>query len=264
MTDSIDRFSSRVENYVRYRPGYPGEVVDLLTTECGLTPESVVADLGSGTGILSELFLRHGNMVYAVEPNREMRSAAEQLLRGYANFMSVDGKAEATSLADDSVDFVSAGQSFHWFEQEEARREFVRILKPEGWVILIWNERRLYSTPFLRAYEELFLKYGTDYEQVRHENVYENIASFFAPEGVRAATFDNFQTLSFDGLQGRAFSASYTPEPGQSNYGPMLEELIQIFQSHQEDGKVTIEYDTKMYYGHLRRLIEAGMRKPEK
>src|SRR5207244_2075989 len=254
MTDSINRFSSRVENYVLYRPGYPGEVVDLLTTECGLTRDSVVADLGSGTGILSELFLRHGNMVYAVEPNREMRAAAERLLSGYVNFISVDGKAEATSLAGDNVEFVIVGQAFHWCEQENARLEFVRILKPQGWVILIWNERRLYSTPFLRAYEEMFLKYGTDYEQVRHENVYKNIASFFAPEGFRAATFDNFQTFSFDGLQGRAFSASYTPDPGHSNYGPMLEELIQIFQSYQEDGKVTIEYDTKVYYGHLRTI----------
>ena len=254
MTDSINRFSSRVENYVRHRPGYPGEVVDLLTTECGLTLESVVADLGSGTGILSELFLRHGNPVYGVEPNREMRAAAERFLEDYADFHSIDGKAEATSLAADSVDFVIAGQAFHWFEQEKARREFIRILKPEGWVVLIWNQRRLYSTPFLRAYEELFLRYGTDYEQVRHENVYEDIASFFAPEGFRAATFDNFQTLDFDGLQGRAFSASYTPEPGHSNYGSMLEELVQIFQRHQEDGKVTIEYDTKIYYGHLRTI----------
>jgi len=211
MTDSVNRFSSRVENYVRHRPGYPVEVVDLLVTECGLTPESVVADLGSGTGILSELFLRHGNPVYGVEPNREMRAAAERLLKDYADFHSIDGKAEATSLADDSVDLVIAGQAFHWFEQERARREFLRILKPEGWVILIWNQRRLYSTPFLRAYEELFLKYGTDYEQVRHENVYEDIASFFAPEGFRAATFDNFQTLDFDGLQGRAFRPLILP-----------------------------------------------------
>jgi SAM-dependent methyltransferase len=254
MADSIKRFSSRVENYIKYRPGYPGEIINLLASQCALTPESVIADIGSGTGILSELFLQHGNRVYGVEPNREMHAAAEQYLKGYAYFTSIDGKAEATMLADDSVDFVIAGQAFHWFDQEKARREFVRILKPEGWVILIWNERRLSSTPFLRAYEELFLKYGTDYEQVRHENVYEDIASFFAPGGFRAATFDNFQTLDFDGLQGRAVSASYTPEPGHSNYGPMLEELVQIFQSHQEDGKVTIEYDTKIYYGHLRAI----------
>jgi ubiquinone/menaquinone biosynthesis C-methylase UbiE len=253
MADSINRFSSRVENYIKYRPRYPREVIKLLTAECGLTPSSIIADVGSGTGILSELFLRHGNTVYAVEPNREMRAAAERLLKDYANFTSIDGKAEATTLPSDSMDFVTAGQAFHWFDQEKARKEFVRILKLEGWVLLLWNERRLDSTPFLRAYEELFLKYGTDYERVRHENVYENIASFFAPGGFREATFENYQRVDFDGLEGRTLSASYTPEPGHPHYDQMLEELSSIFANEQKDGKVTIEYDTRLYYGQLDR-----------
>ena len=251
MLDSIDRFSSRVENYVKYRPGYPREIIDLLVAECGLTPESIVADVGSGTGILSELFLRHGNRVYGVEPNREMREAAERLLKAHANFKSIAGKAEATTLDDQSVDFVIAGQAFHWFDQETARKEFTRILQPQGWVVLIWNERRLDSTPFLRAYEDLLLKYGTDYERVRHENVYEDIASFFAPESFKFANFDNFQTFDFEGLKGRAFSASYTPEPGQPGFEPMLDQLLAIFSTHQKSGKVAIEYDTRIYYGHL-------------
>lgn len=251
MSDPVKRFSSRVENYVRYRPGYPREIIDLLAAECRLTTDSTVADVGSGTGILSELFLQHGNRVYGVEPNREMRKAAERLLEAHADFTSIDGRAEATTLFERSIDMVAAGQAFHWFDLEKARQEFVRILQPEGWVVLIWNERRLDSSGFLRAYEDLLLKYATDYAAVRHENVYEEIASFFAPSRFSVATFDNFQTFDCEGLKGRAFSASYTPEPGHSHYRPMLEQLIQTFQSHQKDGKVTIEYDTKLYYGHL-------------
>jgi ubiquinone/menaquinone biosynthesis C-methylase UbiE len=251
MPDSIDRFSSRVDNYVKYRPGYPREIIDLLVAECGLTPESVVADIGSGTGIVAELFLRHGNKVYGVEPNREMREAAERLLKAHANFKSIDGKAEATTLDGQSVDFVTAGQAFHWFDQEKARKEFTRILQPQGWAVLIWNERRLDSTPFLRAYEDLLLKYGTDYERVRHENVYEDIRSFFAPESFKFADFDNLQTFDFEGLKGRIFSASYTPEPGHPSFDPMLEQLLAIFSTHQKSGKVTIEYDTRVYYGQL-------------
>ena len=251
MPDSIDRFSSRVENYVKYRPGYPREIIDLLVADCGLTPQSVVADVGSGTGILSELFLRQGNRVYGVEPNQEMRAAAELLLNHYPNFISIDGKAEATTLANNSVQFVIAGQSFHWFDQEAARKEFVRILAPMGWVVLIWNERRLDATPFLRDYEELLLKYGTDYERVRHENVYTDIASFLAPASFRFANFDNFQTFDFDGLKGRTFSASYTPEPGDPSFEPMLKQLLAIFSTRQKSGKVTIEYDTRIYYGQL-------------
>jgi SAM-dependent methyltransferase len=251
MTDATNRFSSRVEHYVKYRPAYPREVIKLLASDCGLTPGSLIADVGSGTGILSELFLQHGNTVYGVEPNREMRAAAERLLGDYATFHSIGGKAEATGLGESGCAFVTAGQAFHWFDQERARPEFIRILQPEGWVVLIWNERRLDSTPFLRSYEELLLRYGTDYEQVRPENVCEDLASFFAPGGFRMATFENFQRFDFEGLRGRAFSASYTPEPGHSNYRPLLEDLIKIFQHHQKDGKVAIEYDTKLYYGRL-------------
>ena len=251
MTDPIKRFSSRVENYLKYRPGYPREIIDLLASQSGLTPKAIVADIGSGTGILSELFLQHGNSVYGIEPNHDMRAAAEVLLTNYTTFTSVDGKAEATSLADNSVDFVIAGQAFHWFDQKKARREFVRILEPKGWVVLTWNERRLDSSGFLRAFEELFLKYGTDYERVRHENVNKDIASFFAPSGFQVATFDNFQTLDFEGLKGRALSASYTPEPGHPSFTPMLEQLRAIFSTYQKSDKVTIEYNTRIYYGQL-------------
>src|SRR3712207_3362726 len=169
--DPTRRFSNRVEDYIKYRPDYPRALVALLEDECGLTRESVVADVGSGTGILSELFLREGVRVYGVEPNREMREAGEELLAAYENFASVDGRAEATTLADDSVDFVTAGQAFHWFDTAAARREFRRILKDDGWAVLVWNDRRTEGTPLLAEYERLLLEYGTDYKEVDRKSV---------------------------------------------------------------------------------------------
>jgi SAM-dependent methyltransferase len=255
MSDPTTRFSSRVENYAKYRPGYPREVIDLFSTECGLTAAATVADIGSGTGIFSELLLQNGNKVYGVEPNQKMREAAERLLKDYPSFKSIDGTAEQTTLANHSVDLITAGQAFHWFDQPKARQEFIRILKSGGWVALIWNERRLDSSDFLRALEDLLLKFGTLYEQVRYENVYEGIAAFYRPGGgaggFKLATFENLQHIDLDGLKGRIFSASYTPEPGHPNFEPMLETLLAIFRTHEKGGKVTIEYDTRVYYGQL-------------
>jgi SAM-dependent methyltransferase len=251
-TDHTGRFSTRVADYVKYRPGYPTAVLRLLEEECGLDSASVVADVGSGTGILSELFLRNGNRVYGVEPNREMREAGERLLASYTNFKSVDGRAEATTLDDKSVDFVTAGQAFHWFDPPHARREFMRILRPGGWVVLVWNDRRTAGTPFLEEYERLLLEYGTDYREVSVKYAEESmLAALYGPSEMRTATFDNEQVFDFDGLRGRLTSASYTPEPGHPNFEPLMRELEALFRRHERDGRVVIAYDTKVFYGRL-------------
>src|SRR3989442_6670114 len=228
MMDPVTRFSNRAENYAKYRPGYPAEVIAVLKSECGLTEASSVADVGSGTGILSELFLRNGNKVFAIEPNAPMRLLAERDLK-FPKFVSVEATAEATTLEPASVDFITAGQAFHWFDREKAKREFRRILRPEGWVVLIWNERRIGSSPFLRDYENLLLRYGTDYEKVRHENVTGEIAQFFAPEPYQLKSLESAQHFDLETLKGRTRSASYTPEPGSPNFEPMLATLEEIF-----------------------------------
>jgi SAM-dependent methyltransferase len=253
--NSVSRFSGRVDNYRRYRPGYPPQLLKLLEVECGLTQQSVIADVGSGTGLLSQLFLPHGNPVFGVEPNEEMRAAAEQILVDFPTFTSVAGSAEATSLADASVDFVSAGQAFHWFDRPRARLEFVRVLRPGGWVVVVWNERRLDSTPLLRAYEEILKTWAIDYAEVRHENVGHELKAFFAPEGFALRTFENGQLLDFDGLKGRLLSSSYTPEPGDPSFPPMVEKLRRIFDEHQRYGRVTIEYNTRVYFGRLSPIL---------
>jgi SAM-dependent methyltransferase len=252
MTRPTLRFSSRVENYVKYRPSYPSGVIETLVKESELTEKSVVSDIGSGTGILTELFLKNGNRVFGVEPNREMREAAERLLRKHSKFTSVDGTAEITTLADHSIDFVTAGQAFHWFDREKARKEFVRILRLAGWVVLIWNERLTDVSPFLRAYEALLQAYSIDYTAVDHRNVNSDaIEAFFAPQPFTLRRFDNQQMLDFDGVRGRLLSSSYTPEQGHANYQPMLDALRAISDAHQENGLVAFEYVTLLYYGHL-------------
>src|SRR6266550_742141 len=224
MMDPVTRFSNRAENYAKYRPGYPAELIAILKSECGLTEESSVADVGSGTGILSELFLRNGNKVFAIEPNAPMRLFAERDLK-FPNFVSLEATAEATTLEPASVDFITAGQAFHWFDREKAKREFRRILRPEGWVVLVWNERRIDSSPFLRDYENLLLRYGTDYEKVRHENVASEIATFFAPEAFELRTLESAQHFDFESLKGRLLSSSYAPDQSQPNFSAMLSEL---------------------------------------
>jgi SAM-dependent methyltransferase len=251
-TSPTRRFSSRVENYVKYRPGYPSAVIDTLASECGLTEKSVVADVGSGTGILTELFLKHGNPVLGVEPNREMREAGERLLKKYPNFASVNGTAEATTLADRSVDFITAGQAFHWFDPTPTRKEFTRILKPGGRVVLVWNKRVTDASPFLRAYEKLLQEYGTDYAAVNHRHMdTDTITAFFSPQPFTLRKFENRQVYDFDSAKGRLLSSSYTPEPGHAKYQPMLDAMRTIFDKYQVDGRVEFTYTTALYFGPL-------------
>jgi ubiquinone/menaquinone biosynthesis C-methylase UbiE len=249
--DSTRRFSSRVANYVRYRPTYPASVIDLLTTECGLTTTSLVADIASGTGIFTRILLENGNHVFGVEPNAEMRQAAEEFLQPYSQFSSVNGTAEATTLADHSIDFVTAAQAAHWFDRDKARREFVRIGKPEAWTVLLWNERRIDSTPFLKAYEKLLVDYGTDYQDVRSERTTEQIETFFTPAQFRVRTFDYLQEFDYPALEGRLLSSSYTPQAGDACYEPMTHDLRQIFEEYCVNDRVAFEYDTRVYYGQL-------------
>ena len=251
MSEPTQRFSSRVDDYVRYRPTYPPEVLNVLREECGVTQKSVIADIASGTGIFTQLLLENGNRVYGVEPNTAMRKAGEEFLADYPGFSSIAGTAEATSLPDHSVDLVTAAQAAHWFRLSEARREFVRILKPGGWTVLLWNERRTHSTAFFRDYEELLLTYGTDYKEVRHERTQAVIDTFFAPSRHDSRTLEMRQVVDFDGLRGRLLSSSYTPPPGHPNHEPMLDELRRIFDVHQENGLVSLDYDTRVYYGRL-------------
>jgi ubiquinone/menaquinone biosynthesis C-methylase UbiE len=250
--DSKQRFSTRVQDYIRYRPGYPSAVRDTLRAECGLKSGHVIADIGSGTGFLCELFLKNGNRVFGVEPNEPMRQAGEEYLASYDGFASVNGSAEATTLDDASVNLVTAGQSFHWFDPNLCRAEFARILKPNGWVVVIWNERLTDSTPFLRAYEALLREYGTDYATVKESYPSEqHMRDFFLVNPYSSRTAPNFQEFDFEGVAGRLRSSSFIPTTDAPTYAPMMEALQKIFTEFNEAGQVRLEYTTHVYYGHL-------------
>lgn len=264
--DSVERFSNRVANYVKYRPSYPPEVLQLFKDKLGLTEASVVADIGSGPGILTRKFLENGNITYGVEPNDGMRGAAEDALPKFSNFRSVKGTSEETTLPDASVDFITAAQAFHWFKPEPTKREFRRILKPGGYVVLIWNLRQTDSTPFLREYEQFILDNANDYDEVRQHNITgplkdspaakdpsdrskiaADMLKFF-DDGFGHAVFDNVQIFDFDGLKGRLFSASYIP-PEDTDRGKEIEkDLLKLFTKHAENGKIKIFYDTNIFF----------------
>lgn len=250
----LERFSDRAESYAQYRPHYSHDVVTAVQEACGLTPQHILADVGCGPGLLAEIFLENGNRVIGVEPNREMRLAGEKYLSGHPKFSMVDGSAEATTLADASVDFVLAGQAFHWFRPAETRVEFARILRQGGWAVLVWHDRNVDSTPFLRAYEAFVRRHSTDYEQVTHKYLasYEALRQFSAPNEVGLIKQHNQQQLDFDGLHGRLLSSSYIPKSGEKHEA-MMRELPQLFSTHAAADRVTLEYDTKIYYGHLDR-----------
>jgi SAM-dependent methyltransferase len=251
--DPTQRFSDRVADYVRYRPSYPRPLLDVLTRAHALAPDSAVADIGSGTGLLTRLFLEQGHRVWGIEPNPEMRAAGEDQLREFPRFISVPAAAENTGLPPDSIDLVVAGQAFHWFDRARARVEFARILRGSQPVALVWNERLVDASPFLRDYEQFLRDHATDYAKVDHRHMTpEVIAAFFAPAPVQRFTLPNRQVLDFPGLRGRVLSSSYIPAPGHPGHDDMLIALRALFDRHAREGNVTLEYVTLAYLGRLR------------
>jgi len=249
--NSTTRFSNRVDNYVKYRPHYPAVIIDYLKKQNVLKDNSVIADIGSGTGILTELFLKSGNTVYGVEPNKEMQEAGEKYLSGFKNFISINGTAEDTTLKESSIDVITAGQAFHWFDMAETKKEFKRILKPNGYVVLIWNLRRIDDPALSIDYDELLEEFGTDYKEVGHRNISKKDYEKFFDGKYTLTNFDNRQLLDYDGFKGRLLSSSYAPDEKHPNYLPMLDKLKKIFMSNQKDGKVEIKYISEIYCGKI-------------
>jgi ubiquinone/menaquinone biosynthesis C-methylase UbiE len=251
MLRSTERFSTRVENYIKYRPSYPTAVLELMRVKCGLSANSFVADVGSGTGILTELLLETGATVFAVEPNKEMREAAERHLGDYGRFRSVKGTAEETTLPDASVDLITASQAFHWFDVQRSRRELLRVLKPRGWAVLIWNERPVEAGAFLDEYDALLRRHAADYDRVQNMRADEaKIRQFFGRTPANAV-FAYRQTFDFPGLEGRLMSSSYAPEAGHPEHEPMIAGLRDLFDRHNRAGKVVFPYRTLVYFGQL-------------
>lgn len=245
------RFDGLADDYARYRPSYPDGVCDLLTNELCLGAGDVVCDLGSGTGIFAELCLDRGLNVFAVEPNRDMRSIAHGRLGERSGFAAIDGSAEATTLPDDHVDVVTAAQAFHWFEPSATAREARRIGRSGVRGLVVWNARRHSGSAFLAAYEAFLRRWGTDYTRIA--DLYgdaDALSRFFGGTYTRRV-FTLTQTLDLAGLRGRLRSVSYVPSVGHERHAPMMEALSELFEAHAEGGRVRIEYDTVACYGPL-------------
>ncbi len=246
--DTKARFSDRVADYVKYRPSYPYEAIDAIAQAVHLAPGARVADIGSGTGISSKLFLERGFEVAGVEPNAEMRAAAEAALGHHPKFRSINGTAEHTGLADASVALAVAAQAFHWFRADEARVELRRIVVPPHPVALMWNERQT-DTPFLRDYEAALHEHSIDYAAVNHMNVDRDaLTRFFAPE-FETFTFPNAQRFDREGFIGRALSSSYVPQRGHPKHEAMMRAIDEIFAKHQAEGFVEFRYITSVHVG---------------
>jgi SAM-dependent methyltransferase len=250
--DPTERFGDRVADYVKYRPGYPVEIARILEREAGIAPARTrVLDIGSGTGISAELFLREGYAVTGVEPNAPMRAASARLLAEHARFRAVDGTAESMPLEAGSFELAIAAQAFHWFDAPRARGEIARVLVPGGTVALLWNDRRV-DTPFLRAYEDALLRWGTDYAKVRHQNVGEDAIAAFFRGPFSAESVPNHQDFDLEGLLGRTTSSSYVPKDGQPGFAELITEVRRLFAAHQANGVVRVAYDSRLWFGPLR------------
>lgn len=247
----IEPFTKTVQYYLKYRPSYPTEVLDLLVSECGLSKKSVIADIGSGTGFLAKLFLDYGNTVYGVEPNQAMREAGEAYLAQYSNFYSISGTAEATYLENASMDFITVGTAFHWFDVEKTKREFKRIAKPKAWVVLVWNVRDTESS-LICDYENLLLEYGNDYANSNAKKL-DKVAmnTFFSEQAIKTASFRNVQQFDWEGFKGRLLSMSFILGPEDEKYKAMIEQLNNIFLRHEKNGIIEFLYKTNLYYSHI-------------
>ena len=251
MSEHTRRFSDRVDDYVRYRPGYPDDLVTTLLDRSGLQNHGVAADIGSGTGIFTAKLLEAGLQVFGVEPNDEMRRAAEYLLEGYNGFTSIAAPAENTGLEDSSVDLITAAQAFHWFNNQPTREEFRRILKPAGHLALIWNRRRT-EQAFQRDYDALLRERAPEYGKVNHMNLDDSeIAGFFDSDGPEKHHFTYRQSFEFESLLGRVKSSSYCPLEGSDAFRNLRAGLLELFEKHAVDGTIDFEYDTHLYLGHM-------------
>lgn len=247
MSDNTKRFSDRVTDYIKYRPNYPKEIVDILEQVMKLNKTKKIADIGSGTGISSIPFLKRNYTVIGVEPNREMKAAAEQILSDFKNFKSVEGTAENTNIAGKSVDLIFSGQAFHWFDMEKSKIEFNRILKDNGNLVLVWNSRSSKSS-FQKEYEKALFDNIEEYKLVNHRNINESeISNFFFPKTMNKICLDNKQILDLQGLKGRLLSSSYCPKSGEY-YNKLMKKIEQIFEKYQVNNEIEFEYETQIFW----------------
>ena len=248
--DFTRRFTGRALFYSTSRPSYPSRILDILRTEIGFDQTYVIADIGSGTGLLSELFLTNGNRVIGVEPNDDMRLFAQNKLGKSQKFLNVKGTAENTGLESASIDLVTVGQALHWFDCEASSREFARILKANGHVCIIYNDRN-HDDSFMKDYDRIVSKYARNRANVPSlDDAY--LSRFFKKRKYSRFSLPNEQFLDFEGLLGRMTSASYMPGPADDKlFAGLKEDVTHVFKEHAKLGKIRMLYDTIVFLGKI-------------
>jgi len=250
--DPIKRFTGRAENYDKYRPTYPKEIILELKSKINMTPDKIIVEIGSGTGKLTKILLEEGYTVYGVEPNDEMRELAERSFRDSSKFISINGRAENTTIDDDFADFIIIAQAIHWFKPIETLREFHRILKPEGKIAIIWNQRDIEGSNLQKRYEEILLTYSPEYRNMPHRNLDQlKIREYIEPSSMREYKCKFSQNLSFSDMKGRLDSTSYVPKQDDPNYTSLIKELREMFDSFQKNELLEFPYITRLLYGNL-------------
>jgi len=250
--DNSEKFTGKAPVYNKYRPDYPDEYIDYLAEYNSLGPQSVIADIGSGTGILSKQLLEKGLRVVCVEPNGDMRNAAETELKDYPGFTSINGTAEHTGLAGNSADLITAAQAFHWFDKDLFKAECKRVLKEGANVALVWNSREE-SSPFVRENAEIMKRFcplfkgfsgGIDEDKDMFE-------AFFRNGSYEFRVFRNDLSYDFDGYIGRTLSASYAPKEGSPDYKDFIAALANLYERYSKGGTVSMPNITRSYIGRV-------------
>ena len=252
MLEPTRHFSKKAENYMKYRWRYPKEVLDYLKSSVGLQKSWNIADIGYGTGILTKILLDNGNNVIGVEPNDDMRNAGEEYLKDYSNFVSMNAKAEESKIKDNSLELITVAQAIHWFNPEKTKIEFNRILKDNGIIFIIFNRRSKERSDFIIDYDNINKKYNKDFKYTNNNPSNGNlIINYLLDDKIHYHSIDNKISEGFESFKGGFLSASFIPDETSENYTEMINELKDIFDKHKNNDKITFEYSTEIYWGHL-------------
>lgn len=254
---NIDRFSDKAQKYELYRPTYTEDSLFKILEICNLYPsaEIEVADIGSGTGKFTGLLLDAGFLVNAIEPNEQMRKIAESKFQNYPNFISINQTAENTSLEDNSISLITVAQAFHYFDLEKTKKEFMRILKPDGKVVLLWNFR-LRESKFIQEYEKLIYNLYSSEITPTHaqDNMTERVFEKFFTN-YQMVNLSNKQEFDFDGLWGRTLSNNHMPKENEPEYKWLYDEVKKLFEKYEKNGKVQFDYRTQIVVGDFKNKI---------
>lgn len=247
--NNTTRFDGKGSIYAKARPKYATELLEYLKNTLHIPADSVFADIGSGTGIFTEQLLGCGYNVYAVEPNSDMRGKAEEKLSGYDTFHSVNGADSNTTLPDNSVDFITVAQAFHWFDEKAFKKECLRILRPGGKVMIIYNSRDM-QAECTKALAKLRFEYNPDFHGFSN-GISDTACRAFFDNTCDVLKWDNSLTYDRGGYTDRLLSSSYSLKEGDLRYHEYLRAIDDMFDRFSVNGNITVPTNTVLYVGKI-------------